>query len=113
MSNKIINKLVRDNIPNIIAEGGTKVTFHSVVADKDAFKEYLKDKLIEEATELSKAERIVNIREEIADVIEVIDALINLYEIPFGSIEYTIETNRSLRGSFGKGFILDYTEEAD
>lgn len=63
------DKLVRDKIPEIIADSGKKATFR--VAGKDEYISYLEKKLDEEVAEFHESKSI----EELVDIYEVIDAL--------------------------------------
>ena len=65
------NKLVRDRIPEIIRAAG-KVPQTRVVVDADERKQRLLDKLFEEMQEYKESGSI----EEIADILEVLQALI-------------------------------------
>lgn len=66
---KKYDKLVRDNIPSIIHEQGKTVQVRSL--NTEEFKEYLKKKFYEEATEFFESESL----EELADIVEVVYAL--------------------------------------
>lgn len=71
---KTYNKLVRDYIPNIIRkEGNTCET--QILEDKEFLFE-LKRKLIEESTELLEAKSFENTLEELADIYEVLEAIL-------------------------------------
>ena len=72
---KTFRKLIRDRIPEIIAANGEKAITR--VLDEAEFVTALENKLLEEVQEMraSKAERKV----EIADIYEVLDALIRAY----------------------------------
>ena len=66
----VYNKLVRDEIPNILTEKGKKFTSH-VAKDKEEYKNKLMEKLQEEVGEFLEKPCV----EEIADIQEVLDAL--------------------------------------
>lgn len=63
------DKLVRDKIPEIIADSGKKAIFR--IADEDEYLEYLEKKLDEEVAEFHESKSL----EELADIYEVLDAL--------------------------------------
>ena len=71
-----MSKLVRDRIPDVIRESGREPEVTHVKGEM--LRQALKDKLVEEALELKDAE---NIEEELADVLEVVDAIIDNYGI--------------------------------
>ena len=69
---RIYNKLVRDNIPNIIkSKGETPVTR---ILSEDEYKNELEKKLYEEYKEVIEASGSDRI-EELADMLEIINAL--------------------------------------
>ena len=63
----------------------------------------LKDKLVEEAEEVRQADDIV---EELADVLEVVDALIEVYGLDHGEIEHARADKKAERGGFSRGEYL-------
>lgn len=75
---KVYNKLVRAKIPEIIEKSGKEFSY-KIVSDEE-YEKALKEKLIEEAIEVSKANRS-NIVEELADVLEIVEAFKVLYSI--------------------------------
>ena len=112
MSKTVINKLVRDYIPSVIADSGSKVTFHAV-KDNEGFQDLLRDKLVEEATEFANAKTEENIIEELADVMEVVEAIMAIFGIHPGDIEQKKRDKILAKGGFHKGYILDYIENQD
>jgi len=100
------NKLVRDKIPEIIAANGD--TSHTKKLDGEAFKNALRDKLLEEAKEVSEAddEKLI---EELADVQEVIQALISECDFDAQAVNEMQKRKRENRGGFEDGVFLEST----
>lgn len=96
------NKLVRDKIPQILDAKGVK--YEKRVALATEMKGELAKKLEEEAGEFAE----VNSAEELADVIEVIEALKALPE--FVHVERVRMKKRLERGGFDEGIILKVEE---
>ena len=67
-------KLVRDKIPQIIKKEGNR-DVDTRELDLQEFELYLRQKLVEEATELASAENDLNLAEEVADLSEILDEL--------------------------------------
>ena len=105
---KEYNKLVRDKIPHIL--GDKEVTSECIQVSGEELMQRLKDKLQEEALEVYQATRDT-IAEEIADVQEVLDALIQLYDLDPQEIRKIQEEKRKKRGGFSEGIVLLSTEE--
>lgn len=99
------NKLVRDKIPEIIADSGMKATFR--VLAQSEYMEYLEKKLDEEVAEFHESKDI----EELADILEVLYAI----AIAKGSGADTLTAKRlkkqNTHGSFGRRILLIDTEE--
>ena len=74
----IYNKLVRDKIPLIIKKSKREASFEKL--NNQDFKRALLDKLIEEAQEARDAS-ISELPLEIADVKEVLEAIVETFEI--------------------------------
>ncbi len=91
------NKLVRDNIPEILDAKG--VAYESRVASPEEFKVELIKKLGEETEEFSQNSSV----EELADVLEVIESLKTLPE--YGEVEKIRLQKRGERGGFEKRII--------
>ena len=97
----IVGKLVRDQIPEIMRREGRHPEVEQINGDR--LRTALKDKLIEEADELQHAE---DITEELADVLEVIEALITAYNLDPERVN-TIKTDKkNNRGGFTAGWYL-------
>ena len=95
------NKLVRDKIPEHITRKGEKCTTH--VADDVEYWSKLKEKLSEEVDEFLQDENI----EELADVLEVLDAMIVYKKFHKGKIAETQKEKAEKRGKFERRIILD------
>lgn len=92
------NKLVRDKIPEILDEKG--VRYEKRTATPEEYKSELTKKLAEEIKEFLEA---LN-PEELADVIEVIDAIKKLPE--YAMVEELQRKKREERGGFNRRIIL-------
>lgn len=95
------DKLVRDKIPEIISKKGGKVTAH-IAGDKE-YGDKLLDKLLEETKELVKD---LN-EEEVADVLEVLDAIVEYKGFDKKAIEKIKKQKAEERGGFTKRIILE------
>lgn len=95
------NKLVRDKIIEIIQSKGEKAKFH--IADEAEYKEKLFDKLKEETDELIKDPSI----SEVADVLEVVDAICKHLGFSEEEVREIKEKKASDRGGFEKKIILE------
>ena len=101
------NKLIRDLIPEIIHAAGTQA--HIEVMTEPEYRQALLDKLVEEAQEAAHAaddERIT----ELADLYEVIDAILAAWHISREEVLKTQRERRQQRGGFERRFKLRWTE---
>ena len=103
------NKLVRDNIPNIIKNSGKKVEYR--VLNIKEYKEALKKKLIEEATELLGAKTRFSMMEELADIQEVLLAIYAVYGFRHQEIKNWGVKKAMLKGGFHKRYLLESVKE--
>lgn len=71
------NKLVRDNIIKKIEANGDIAKRH--IAGEAEFELKLAEKLIEESRELKDSQNIEELKEELADIQEVIEEIYNFY----------------------------------
>lgn len=95
------NKLVRDNIPEIIEESGRK-PITKTLNDTDYIIE-LEVKLLEELYEYMSSKEI----EELADIEEVILALVKAKKITPEHFTHIREEKKRLRGGFDKKVYLE------
>jgi predicted house-cleaning noncanonical NTP pyrophosphatase (MazG superfamily) len=91
------NKLVRDKIPEFLDSKG--ISYEARIADKEEYQIELIKKLSEEIREFLEAKN----SEELADIMEVIDALKKLPE--FGDVEEVKNKKFEDRGGFEKRII--------
>jgi predicted house-cleaning noncanonical NTP pyrophosphatase (MazG superfamily) len=92
------NKLVRDKIPEILDAKG--ISYEKRIASPEEYKEELIKKLGEECEEFLKS----SVSEELADIVEVIDALKKLPE--YSTVEMVRKEKLEERGGFEKRIIL-------
>jgi len=95
-----LEKLVRDRVIEHIKMEGKLPIFH--VADQEEYWNKLKEKLIEECQEFVESENI----EEIADVLEVIDTIIEFKNFKQKNIIKIKDEKSKERGKFKKKIIL-------
>ena len=101
MEETVHNKLVRDRIPNIIANDRKTAKIREI--DGAELKRALVEKLSEEGEEYLEAMN----SEELADILEVIHALIESAGSTIEEIERIREIKKEERGGFSKGYFLE------
>lgn len=101
---KKYEKLVRDNIPEIIKNDGENPITH--IAEEKEYEEALSRKLQEEVNEFLNNPSI----EEAADILEIIKAICELKNINISNLEEIRQKKAEERGGFNKRIILDRTE---
>lgn len=92
------NKLVRDKIPDIL--DAKNISYEKRIASDDEYRAELIKKLVEEAQEFAE----VGSPEELADVLEVIEALKTLPD--YKNVEELKSKKREERGGFTERIIL-------
>lgn len=102
---KIYNKLVRDKIPEIIKVNGSK-PITRVLNEEEYLKELIQ-KLIEETREFEAEPSL----EELADIQEVVFALLNALHASKESLEAVRVNKAAERGAFKKRIYLGKVTE--
>ncbi|MDJ0903535.1 MAG: nucleoside triphosphate pyrophosphohydrolase [Xenococcus sp. MO_188.B8] len=101
------NKLVRDKIPDIIRASNNQ---YEILTLSDAeYIDALKQKLLEEANEAAIASPD-ELAQELADIYEVIDALLAAAGIEKETVKNIQKQKRSIRGGFDNKIKLLWTE---
>ena len=99
------NKLVRDKIPQNIESKGKKCNYY--ILEDDEYKKELDKKLLEEANEFILDHSI----EEMADLIEVVEAIQKSYNLQKEEIEKVRLEKKIKKGGFEKKLYLVEVEE--
>lgn len=102
------NKLVRDGIPTKILRAGERPLTTSVSGE--ALVHLLQQKLIEEALEVLGARSRDELREELADVLEIIDELLKQSALTQAEVLGAKARKFQQRGGFADGIVLRQTE---
>lgn len=104
------DKLVRDKIPEYLRGKGIKIESRQL--ENNEIFPLLLEKLIEEASEAKKATP-EKLAEEIADILEVLEAITSRAGILESEIDRIKEKKKDERGGFEKGIFLISTTEQD
>ena len=99
------NKAIRDKIPEIIKESGTKCNVKTL-SDKE-FLEKMEEKLDEEVAEYHQSKSI----EEIADIMEVLERIAELRGTSVEELAKIKNEKSQKRGKFEKNLFLVDTNE--
>lgn len=97
---KKYNKLIRDKIPEIIVKSGKQPIFETL--DDETYKKYLHEKLVEEIQEYLESDSI----EELADLVEIIYALLDYKGISINAFEDLRKKKAVENGAFNKRLLL-------
>ena len=104
MKNKY-NKLVRDNIPNIIKENGEEPIYH-ILNDEEYWNALLK-KDTEELEEVKEAESKDEILKELGDKLELIRAMAEYQGFTLEDVIKQADKKRQTNGGFQKRLFLE------
>lgn len=97
-------KLVRDRIPEIIRKRGEVPKVR--VAQEHEVDYLIRRKAAEEAQELLQSSSL----EEIADILEALEALLKHREIDWSAVEEIRTRKKDERGGFDKRFVLEMVD---
>ena len=103
------HKLVRDQIPAIIAADGHQAVTR--VLDDAGYEAALRAKLLEEAHE-AQAAPDGQLASELADVLEVLQALAAAHDMSWEDIVSEASRKRAERGGFDQRIFLEYVDQA-
>lgn len=104
----VYNKLVRDRIPEIISENGSKS--ETKILTKEETIKLLKEKSLEESQELVAAEDLKETKKEMSDILEILTSLAEELEIDMDEIEKLRQMRAEKRGRFKKRTYLIRTK---
>lgn len=104
MERRIFNKLVRDKIPELLDKNGGET--ETEVLDSKKYIACLFNKLKEECEEVITADSKENLAEELADLLEVMQAISNAYNVDFDKIEKIRLNKKEKRGGFERKIFL-------
>ena len=105
----IHNKLVRDNIPDIILNNNQAPT--TKILNNEEYLHYLKLKLIEEANEANNTTSKEELTNEIADILEVIESLLNAADISYDNVMKAKDDKAKKNGKFDKRIFLESVDD--
>lgn len=103
-----IEKLVRDRVPQIIESYGIRASVRRL--NDSEYIQCLKDKLLEEAKEVMMATNKSEVKEELADVLEVLIAIGTMLDISSDEIEKTRVDKKTNKGGFENRIYNSYIE---
>lgn len=100
-------KLVRDKIPEIIERDLGRPSKTRILKKDTEMKKYLLKKVVEEAVELSEAKNKNHIAEEMADVLELFDAILKMTKMDLKTVRKIQKEKSKKRGGFEKRILLE------
>lgn len=99
-------KLVRDNIPEVVEKLTGKEVKTRILENDVEYAKFLSKKIKEEANELSAAEGKEHIAEEIADVLELVDAILEFNGLDMETVCKIQKEKAGKRGGFKKRILM-------
>lgn len=105
----IYNKLVRDQIPEVIIKTGKE--FSTRILPEDKYIVELKKKLTEELQEYNEAKTNEEAVEELADILELLYAAVKIHGSSVEQLEEVRKAKAEKRGGFEKRIFLIEVED--
>lgn len=99
-------KLIRDRIPEIIKKRTGRLPLQKIAGSNAEFLKYLLKKIREESAELEHSIHVGNTKEELADILEIIDAVLKLKGWKIKNITSIQKEKRRKNGGFEKRIIM-------
>ena len=107
--NKIFNKLVRDKIQKIIESNGEHAL--TEILNNASFEDEINNKLLEEVKEVIESKTKEELKEELADLLEVILKKAEINNIKFSEIEEVRIKKKDKKGGFDNKIFLVETKD--
>lgn len=104
-----LKKLVRDRVPDIVAEDTSEIV-HTIVLDTEEYRHELKWKLLEEVREACDARDPATFLAELADLQEVIDTNLREWGFTREMLQVAQDAKRAARGGFEQRLFIIRTE---
>jgi predicted house-cleaning noncanonical NTP pyrophosphatase (MazG superfamily) len=104
-------KLVRDRVPDSIRKNGEWPVTR--VLSPEEFRLALRQKLVEEATEVVAAESRDEVRAELADLLEIIESICQEEKISQNGLLEERMIKNNLKGGFKKRIFLERVEDQE
>jgi predicted house-cleaning noncanonical NTP pyrophosphatase (MazG superfamily) len=103
------NKLVRDRIPEVIESKGKK--FSTKILNNEEYITELKKKIFEELEEYVQTDNDEDAVEELADILEIINAITEFHGYPIEKVEEVRKIKAENRGGFKRKIYLIEVED--
>mgnify|MGYP000904656588 CR=1 FL=1 len=100
------DRLVRDEIVYQILKNGDLPNYRYL--DDDEYVRRLKEKLLEESQEVCVAEKKEDLLEELADVLEVVESMLEVMGSSKLDLRKVQAKKRKINGSFKKRIVVEY-----
>ncbi|MFA6973416.1 MAG: nucleoside triphosphate pyrophosphohydrolase [Parcubacteria group bacterium] len=99
-------KLVRDNIPEVVGKLTGKEVKTRILENDEEYSKFLLKKVEEEAHELANAKSKEHIVEEAADVMELIDTILEFNGLDLETVRKVQKEKAEKRGGFKKRILM-------